>query len=98
MPTRLLAAHFFQRKIREAPTRRSFSATPPGNELFGGQQDAIGKSLLLDGKSYRVVGVMHGDLRLAAGRAGMDSTRVGAIGVCFREIASTKIMTLPSCA
>jgi predicted permease len=30
-------------------------------ELFGGQQDAIGKSLLLDGKSYRVVGVMRSD-------------------------------------
>ncbi len=30
-------------------------------DLFGGQQDAIGKSLLLDGKSYRVVGVMRSD-------------------------------------
>jgi predicted permease len=29
--------------------------------LFGGQRDAIGKSLLLDGKSYRVVGVMRSD-------------------------------------
>jgi predicted permease len=30
-------------------------------ELFGGQKDAIGKSLLLDGKSYRVIGVMRSD-------------------------------------
>ncbi len=30
-------------------------------ELFDGQRDAIGKSLLLDGKSYRVVGVMRSD-------------------------------------
>jgi len=30
-------------------------------ELFGGQRDAIGKSLLLDGKSYRVIGVMRSD-------------------------------------
>jgi predicted permease len=30
-------------------------------EFFGGQRDAIGKSLLLDGKSYRVIGVMRSD-------------------------------------
>jgi predicted permease len=30
-------------------------------QLFGGQHDAIGKSLLLDGKSYRVIGVMRSD-------------------------------------
>ena len=30
-------------------------------QLFGGQRDAIGKSLLLDGASYRVVGVMRSD-------------------------------------
>jgi predicted permease len=34
---------------------------PIWQELFGGQKDAIGKSLLLDGKSYRVVGVMRSD-------------------------------------
>jgi predicted permease len=30
-------------------------------EFFGGQRDVIGKSLLLDGKSYRVIGVMRSD-------------------------------------
>jgi len=30
-------------------------------ELFGGQRDAIDKTLLLDGKSYRVIGVMRSD-------------------------------------
>jgi predicted permease len=30
-------------------------------EVFGGQRDVIGKPLLLDGKSYRVVGVMRSD-------------------------------------
>lgn len=34
---------------------------PVWQELFGGQDDAVGKSLLLDGKSYRVVGVMRSD-------------------------------------
>jgi predicted permease len=29
--------------------------------VFGGAHDAIGKSLLLDGKSYRVIGVMRSD-------------------------------------
>ena len=29
--------------------------------VFGGARDAIGKSLLLDGKSYRVIGVMRSD-------------------------------------
>jgi predicted permease len=30
-------------------------------EFFGGQQDAVGKSLLLDGQSYKVIGVMRSD-------------------------------------
>jgi predicted permease len=30
-------------------------------QLFGGQRDAVGKTLLLDGKSYRVIGVMRSD-------------------------------------
>jgi predicted permease len=30
-------------------------------EFFGGQRDAIGKTLLLDDKSYRVIGVMRSD-------------------------------------
>jgi predicted permease len=30
-------------------------------EFFGGRKDAIDKSLLLDGKSYRVIGVMRSD-------------------------------------
>jgi predicted permease len=30
-------------------------------QLFGGQRDAIGRSLLLDGASYRVIGVMRSD-------------------------------------
>ena len=29
--------------------------------LFGGQHDAVGKSLVLDGQSYRVIGVMRSD-------------------------------------
>jgi len=29
--------------------------------MFGGQRDAIGKSLLLDGQAYRVIGVMRSD-------------------------------------
>ncbi|WP_263358052.1 ADOP family duplicated permease [Acidicapsa ligni] len=30
-------------------------------QMFGGQHDAIGKSVLLDGQSYRVIGVMRRD-------------------------------------
>jgi predicted permease len=36
--------------------------------LFGGQHDAIGKSLVLDGQSYRVIGVMRSDFDWPRGR------------------------------
>src|SRR6201989_180041 len=36
--------------------------------LFGGQHDAIGKSLVLDGQPYRVIGVMRSDFDCPRGR------------------------------
>jgi predicted permease len=36
--------------------------------IFGGQPDAIGKSMVLDGQTYRVVGVMRSDFNWPRGR------------------------------
>jgi len=41
---------------------------PAWQRIFGGQSDAIGKSMVMDGQTYRVVGVMRSDFDWPRGR------------------------------
>jgi hypothetical protein len=53
--------------------------------LFGGQHDAIGRSLVLDGQPYRVIGVMRSDFRLAAQPRRLGAARPRAYGLRRRR-------------
>src|ERR1700748_1209383 len=69
-------------------------------KLFGGQRDAIGKSLVLDGQPYRVIGVMRSDFDWPRGRdvwvpLGLPPTASGA-GARYNERYSRVLRLVPT--
>lgn len=55
--------------------------------LFGGQHDAIGRSLVLDGQPYRVIGVMHSDFDWPRSPRRLGVPRPRAYGYAAGELS-----------